>query len=212
MSTRLPGLVLVIAAVVMVTGAVIGFVAPSLRDAPPFVTEDVGRRASAIGGNPTAWVWANGLIAAAAILATLGLAAITLRFRNAGRVWSLVALVTFAMGATFGVLDRVISMQVTTWAAQRYPDPTAVMIWDTFERLRFGAVFHVLAFVSIGLYGLAMTATKGVTGLGKGFLTIGTAGILLELASAAIPAYVFLATAALGVASWQLTPGVRRPA
>ena len=51
---RMAGTVLIIAAAIMFTGAAIGFLAPSLSEAPPFVTEDMKRVAAAIAGNPTA--------------------------------------------------------------------------------------------------------------------------------------------------------------
>jgi len=100
------GLLLIGAAAIFVTGAAIGFLAPSLSDAPPFVTDDVER-------------------VAAAMLTALGLVPLSLRFEGRSRPWAVVALVAFAFAAMFAAIDRIISMQVTTWAAQRYPDATA---------------------------------------------------------------------------------------
>jgi len=97
------GLLLIGAAAIFVTGAAIGFLAPSLSDAPPFVTDDVER-------------------VAAAMLTALGLVPLSLRFEGRSRPWAVVALVAFAFAAMFAAIDRIISMQVTTWAAQRYPD------------------------------------------------------------------------------------------
>ena len=56
---RFPGGVMIGALAVFATGAAIGFLAPSLSDAPPFVTDDVDQVAAAIAGNPSAWQWAT---------------------------------------------------------------------------------------------------------------------------------------------------------
>jgi len=53
------GGMLIVATVIMFTGAAIGFFAPSLRDAP--WTEDAHQAAITIAGNPSAYMWANGL-------------------------------------------------------------------------------------------------------------------------------------------------------
>ncbi len=119
MRSRLPGAVLIGAAAIMITGVAIGFLAPSLRDAPPFVTDDIGEAAAAIAGNPAAWQWANGLIAVAAVLTALGLVSISLRFEGRSRPWAMTALVAFAFAAVLEAVDRIITIQVTTWAAQR---------------------------------------------------------------------------------------------
>ena len=204
---RVAGTVLIIAAAIMFTGAAIGFLAPSLREAPPFVTDDVERAAAAIAGNPTAWRWANGLILVAAILTALGLVPISLRFEGRGRPWAWTGLVAFVFAAVFAAIDRMISMQVTTWAAQRYPDATVFTVWEAFERFGggLGVAFYILGFLALGLYGIAMAQTERTRGLGWAFVAASLFGIALEVVGAGIPAYVFLGTAALGVATWQLS-------
>lgn len=202
---RLPGGVLVLASATMFTGAGIGFLAPSLREAPPFVTGDVERVAAAIAGNPTAWMWANGLILAAAVVTALALVPISVRFSDAGRPWALTGLVAFGLAAVFSTIGRLITIGVTTWAAERFPDETARMIWEAFDRIRLGTTFYILAFVALGLYGMAMRADDE-TGLGTGFVITAVVGVSLELVGAAIPGYVYLATAAFGIASWRLDP------
>lgn len=209
---RLPGVVLIGAFVVMVAGAATGFLAPSLRDAPPFVTDDVASRAAAIAGNPAAWRWANGLILAAGIATALGLVPFTQRFEGRGRPWAGMGLVAFAFAAAFDTIDRSISIGVTTWAAQQYPDPTALAVWEAFRALRLGTAFTLLAFLALGLYGLALREQPATDGLGWVFVAIGLGGILLEVAGGAIPAYVYLGTAGLGAASWRLGPRSRRVA
>ena len=208
MGSRLPGAVLVGAAGIMITGAAIGFLAPSLRDAPPFVTDDVGEAAAAIAGNPAAWQWANGLILVAAILTALGLVPITLRFEGRSRPWAWTAMVTFAFAAVLEAVDRIITIQVTTWAAQRYPDDTVFTVWEAFSLFDggLGFAFYILGFLALGLYGFAIVQTERVIALGWAFVAAGVIGILLELVGAGIPAYVFLGTAAFGAASWQLRP------
>lgn len=204
----MPGAILVGAAVVMVTGAAIGFLAPSLRDAPPFVTEDVASVAAAIAGNPAAWMWANGLILVAAVVTALGLVPISLRFQGRGRPWAMVALVAFVFAAVFESLDRMISIQVTTWAAQHYPDPTVFQVFEAFDRFdtALGTAFTILAFLAIGLYGVAMSRSPGDGGLGWLFVGIGVVGVLLEVGGAAIPAFVFFATAGFGAVSLRRNP------
>ena len=117
------------------------------------MTEDVKRVAAAIAGNPTAWRWANGLILVAAIVPALGLVPINLRFEGPARAWASTGLVAFVFAALFAAIYRMISIQVTTWAAPQYPDPTAFAVWEAFEGLGAG----IPAFVFLG------TAALGVT-------------------------------------------------
>ena len=191
----------------MITGAAIGFLAPSLNDAPPFVTDDVDRAAAAIAGNPAAWRWANGLILAAAILTALGLVPISFRFEGRGRPWAWTGLVAFVFAAMFAAVDRIVSIQVTTWAAQRYPDPTVQTVWEAFGRFGggLGMAFYILAFLALGLYGIAMTQEQRTAGLGWAFLGASALSIALEVVGGVgIPGFVFLGTAAFGVATWRL--------
>ena len=190
---RLPGAVLIVAAAIFVTGAAIGFLAPSLSDAPPFVTDDVGKAAAAIAGNPAAWMWANGLILVAAIVTGLGLVPITLQFEGRSRPWAHTALVAFAFAAVLEAIDRIISIQVTTWAAKQYPDETVFTVWEAFARFDsgLGLWFYILGFIALGLYGIAMVHTRRVIGLGWAFVAAGVTGILLELLGFGIPGYVF---------------------
>ena len=211
MQSRLPGAVLIAAAAIMITGAAIGFLAPSLRDAPPFVTDDVAKAAAAIAGNPAAWGWANGLILIAAILTALGLVPISLRFEGRSRPWAMTALVTFAFAAVLETIDRMIAIQVTTWAAQRYPDDTVFTVWEAFSLFDggLGFVFYILGFAALGLYGVAIVQTQRAIGLGWAFVAVGVIAVLLKVVGGGIPAFVFVGTAAFGAASWQLRPDER---
>lgn len=204
-STRLPGAILIVGLLVFITGAATGFLAPSLRDHPPFVATDMAAAAAAIAGNPGAWQWANGLIIAAAVITALGLAAITVRFRERSRPWSLAGLVAFVMAAVLQSISRLITIGVDTWAAQQYPDPTVQTVYEAFDRVHLGTTSFILAFVAVSLYGMAIN--QAGLNSGRVFVVLGFAGILLEVVGAAIPAYVYLTTAALGVATWQLDFG-----
>lgn len=200
---RIPGAILVLGWVVFSTGVGIVFLAPSLRDEPPFLTDDIAAAAAAIAGNPVAWQWALGLILSAAVITTLGLVPISLRFTGQSRPWAVAGLVTFAMAATLSVIGRLVGIGVVTWAAPQYPDPTALAIYEAFSRMRTGPAFVVLAFTAVTLYGAAMIQMEAV-GLGRTFLIVGLLGILLQAIGAAIPAFVYLTTAAFGIATWRL--------
>lgn len=206
---RIPGAVLVVGWAVFSTGVAIAFLAPSLRKQPPFLTDDIAAEAAAIAGNPVAWQWALGLILAAAVITTLGLVPISLYFSGPSRPWALAGLVSYAMGATLSVIGRLIGIGVITWTAQQYPDPTALAIYEAFTRALLGPAFVALAFLAVGLYGIAMTL-MGAIGLGRTFVAVGLLGMLLQAVGAAIPAFAYLATAAFGVTTWRLDLG--RPA
>lgn len=203
---RIPGAILVFGWAVFSTGVAIAFRAPSLRDEPPFLTNDVGAAAAAIAGNPLAWQWALGLMLAAAVITTLGLVPISLQFTGPGLPWAVAGLVTFTMAATLSVIGRLTGIGVITWAAPQYPDPTALAIYEAFTRTHFGPTFVLLAFVAVTLYGTAMIR-MGVAVLGRAFVIVGLLGFLLQVVDAAIPAFVYITTAAFGVASWQLKIG-----
>ena len=207
---RFAGGVLLVAAAIMFIGVAVGFLAPSLREAPPFVTDDVAKVAAAIAGNPTAWAWANGLIAAAAVLTALGLVPLSIRFEDRSRPWALMGLVAFALGAVLEVVDRS-AVGVTIWAAEQYPDPAAIAIYEAFDRADdgIGSTFYPLAFIALGLYGVAMTRSEGTRQLGWGFVIGAMVGILVGIIGAGIPAFVYFGTSALGIAAWRL--GVTAP-
>jgi hypothetical protein len=200
---RIPGVILVFGWAVFSIGVGIAFLAPSLRDEPPFLTDDVASAAAAIAGNPVAWQWALGLILAAAVITTLGLVPISLSFPGPSGSWAIAGLVTFAMAATLSAIGRLVGIGVVTWVAPQYPDPTALAIYEAFSRMRTGAAFVILAFIAVSLYGTAMTL-RGTVGLGRLFLVVGVLGVLLQLFGAAIPVFVYITTAALGAATWRL--------
>ena len=198
----MPNALVVLASLVMFSGAITGFVAPSLRDAPPFVTSDMEAVAAAIAGNPTAWRWANTLIFAAAILTTLALVPITLRFSGRSLPWAVTGLVAFGLAAVFETVGRLVTIRVSIWAAPQYPDTIAVGLWEVLDRLRLGTVFYILAFVAIGLYGMALQRSD-TKGWGSTFVGIAIVGVLLEAVGLGIPAYAYLATATLAIATWK---------
>ena len=73
------------------------------------------------------------------------------------------------------------------------------------DRLCLGVAFYILAFISIGLYGIALLQVAGAKGLGWVFMTASGLVIALEvLAGGGIPLFVFSGTAALGAVTWRL--------
>jgi hypothetical protein len=202
-TARFAGGILIVAALIMVTGAAIGFQAPSLRDAP--WTDDPQLAAATIAGNPGAYAWANGLILAAAILTALGLVPASILFPSRSRPWAWSGMAAFALAATFEAVDRTISIQVFTWAAQQdfqVTDPTI----QAFIRLQGGMsdLFYSLGFLAISLFGIALLKADRWGTVGWIFAAVGVLGILLHLAGAAIPAMVFFGTAGLGAVIWML--------
>ncbi len=146
---------------------------------------------------------AIGLILAAAVITALALAPITDRFGGRARVPAVTGLVAFAMGAVLETVNRLITMGVTTWAAEQYPDESAVASWQAFDRLRLGTVFLLLGFLAVALFGYALVVA-GEPEPRWVFVGVCVAGMLPELAGAAIPAYLRLATGALGIVAWRL--------
>ena len=182
----------------MFTGAALGFFAPSLREAP--WSGDF----AAISGNPAASMWANGLILAAAIITTFGLVALSLRFEGPSRTWAWMGLVAFAFAALLSVIDRIMSVWLTTRAAQQGLEEADVIV-QAFSRFDdgLGFLFFILGFLSLSLYGLAMAQTDRHNGLGWLFVAVGIVGIVLGSFGAGIPAMPYFGTAALGIATWR---------
>jgi len=203
---HLAGGLLVGGVVVMMTGASIPFLAPSLRETP--WQSDL----ATIAGNPTAHVWANGLFLAAAVLTTLGLVALSLRFEGRSRPWAWMGLVTFAFAAVFGVIDRIIVMGPATLAAQQGLDETDVVV-QAFSGLveGLGVTFMIVGFFALSLYGIALARGGRSSGIGWVFVAAGILGIVLELIGGTIPAFVYVGTAALGIVTWRLGSAPTRP-
>ena len=103
----------------------------------------------------------------------------------------------------FQAIDRVISVQVYTWAAQEGLEATepAIAAFIQFQD-GLGVLFYVLGFLALGLYGMAISRRPEDAGLGWLFVGGGIVGILLAVIGAVIPAMIFFGTAALGVATW----------
>ncbi len=198
---RLAGTVLIGAMAVMLMGASIGFLAPSLREAP--WTDDLQQGAAAIAGNPTAYAWANGLILAATLLTALGLVPFSLGFEGRSRPWAWTALASFALAAVFETMDRIISIQVFTWAAGEGLTVSGPVI-QSLVRVQGGlsALFYILGFMALALYGIAFLQEARYGVVGWWFVGGGVLGFGFLLAGAAIPAMVFFGTGALGSVSW----------
>ncbi len=204
-AARLGGGILIMAAFIMVVGAAVPFFAPSLRDAP--WTDDPQQAAQAIAGNPSAYAWAHGLFIAAGILTALGLAPVSLGFQGSSRPWGMMALVAFGFAAILSTIDRFINIEVFTWGAIQGVNVRSFSI-QAIMRYQEGLsyAFYFLAFLSIGLYGVAMLKGFKPNGLGWVFVAAGILGILVRVFGNLIPAFVFLGTAALGLATW--LPGI----
>lgn len=194
---------LVGAAVVMATGAAIPFFAPALRDAP--WSDDWAELAGTIAGNPAAWRWANALFLAAAVLTTLGLIAFSARVGKRGRQWAYMAATVFAIAAVLEVVGRLIAIGPATWAAEQHIAESDVALQAFIrldEALLFG--FFVFGFVSVMLCGAALWADRADDRSGAVYVGAGAIGVVLAVFGTAIPAFVYVATAALGVSTSRL--------
>jgi len=196
----LSGVLLVSAFVIFAVGVMIGFVAPSLREAP--WEGDL----TAIAGNPVAHAWANRLILLAGLLTTLGLAALSSRFEGPGRTWAWMGMVAFAFAAMFLAIDRIIASELETWAATQDLNGARREVYEAFELLNVSDWFYVMGFSALILYGVALTHTVATRVAGFGFIAAGGFGIAVHLIGGAIPGLVFLGTVALGVSTWRLNP------
>jgi hypothetical protein len=198
---RLGGLVLVLALMIMVTGASIPFFAPSLRDAP--WTDDPELAAKTIAGNPRAAAWANGLFLAAAVVTALGLVPVSLGFQGKACLWAGMAFVAFAFAAVCSVIDRVISIEVFTWGAVQGLQVTDPLV-GAFVRFSDGLahLFNVLAYIALAMYGIALLRLPSPSGLGVIFVVGGSLGLILHLVGETIPAFIYFGFAALGASIW----------
>lgn len=203
MAFRLGGGIVILATVIMVFGAANPFFAPSLREAP--WTDDPAQAEVTIAGNPTAYAWAQGLFLAAAILTALGFTPLSLGFQGRSRLWSMMALVSFSFGAVFSVIDRTIDISVYTWGAVQGLDVTDLWIQSLMHfQTGLSFAFYTLAFLALGLYGIAILQQPGPGGLGWAFVAAGLLGIVLRVLGSPIPAFIFISTGALGAAAWLL--------
>lgn len=197
--SRLGGILLIAAVAIMAVGASIPFMAPSLREAP--WSDDWDLLAPAIAGNTSAWVIANGLFLAAAVLTTFGLVAFSSGFGVRARPLAQMGVVSFGLAATLSVTDRIISMSVATWAAEEGL-PSGELTVQAFVRLDegFNLGFFVLGFLAVMCCGLAMAREPSPAG-GWWVVVAGVVGLVVAVAGLAIPAFVYLATAAIGLLS-----------
>lgn len=203
-SRALGGWLLVGATAVMATGAAIPFFAPSLSDAPwSDVWDELAR---GIAGNPVAWRWANALFLATAVVTAFGLAALSQSFSGRAHVMGMIGVTAFGFAAVVSVIDRAISIGVAPWAAAEglsSTDPTvqAFILMDQ----NLSLLFFVLGFASVILFGMAI-AFEGRRDARSGWVVAGAGilGIAIALTGFAIPAFVYMTTAAIGVlALWR---------
>lgn len=191
----------------MAIGATIPFVSHSLRKAP--WSDSWDELSAGIAGNPVAWRWANGLFLAAAVVTGLGFAALSARFHGRARSLALMGLVAFGLAAVLSLVDRIIAMAVATWAALQGLGSDDLTV-QAFIRMDegFNMGFFVLGFLSVVLFGLAMTRSEVSGTVGRWLVGAGVVGLVVAIVGFAIPAFVYLATGAIGV----LALGGRLPA
>ena len=189
---------LVIGLVIFTVGAVIGFVAPSLREAPWSDYPQLGLRA--IAGNPSAHVLANSLILSSAMLTALGLSAFSFGFKSTARAWAVTGAVAFVLSAIFITLDRLISIKVITIIAQEGL-ATHGSTFTLFSSLQDGlsALFYYLGFFAISLLGIAYSQTSPPSGQSTILIAGGLGGIALTIVGGVIPGMVFLGTGVIGI-------------
>jgi len=189
---------LVISLAIFSIGAVIGFVAPSLREAPWSDDPQLALRAKA--GNPSAHVLANSLILSSALVAALGLIAFTLEFKSTAQAWAVTGAVSFLLSAIFITLDRLISIKVITVIAQEglASHSSAFTLFNSLQD-GLSALFYYLGFLAITLIGIAYSQTPDSSGQGAALIIGGISGVALTLAGGVIPGMVFLGTGAIGI-------------
>ncbi len=205
-ATRLGGGLLVLGTLTMMVGAAIPFLSPSLSQAP--WTDDPQVAAAAIAGNPTAYAWANGMFMAAGLITALGLVPISLGFPGRARPWAMMGVLAFAIGATSSAINRTINIKIITWAAVQHIDPGGELA-QMLIRFQSGLeqLTHLLAYLSIALFGVALIRRANPGWLGWLFFSAGLIGLIAWAVAAPIPAFIFFGTGALGVTSWIAGPG-----
>lgn len=195
-TNRTAGALLVVGAAIMFIGASIPFVSSLGGEAwygSPAET------LTAIAKNPTAWKWANTLIAVAAVATVIGLAG-TVSWSPSNRFFATAGLATFGVGASLDVVARVLVMRVGPSIAVDNPDSPLVDTYESFHQFSEGLIqaFILIAFVALALYGIAAIQHEA-TWLGTVLIMLGVGGLALEVLGAAIPALVYMGTATLGV-------------
>ncbi|MDX1467743.1 MAG: hypothetical protein R3258_00215 [Acidimicrobiia bacterium] len=200
---RIGGILLILGAIVMFTGAAIPFLTHLGGEA---WTGLPGEVMSAVARGPGLWRWANGLIAVAALITVLGLAGAVRLFWSDGPL-ALAGLATFVVATGLEITSRTLNMSVYPWAAAQ-GKPAATVVFEGLYELSESLIqgFILIAFVALVLFGIA-ALQYGAGGLGALLVVFGVIGIFLEIVGAAIPALVFMGTGALGI--WMLA--IARP-
>lgn len=201
-TTRTSGIILLIGAGIMFIGAAIPF-ATDLGGEAWYGTPDSVLEAVSKGA--TAWRWANGLIAVAAVTTAVGLAMAVFRF-STGRSFALAGLTAFGIGAALEVTARIFNIQVGTLAATESSETPLASIYPSLYQFSEGLIsgFILLGFAALILVGIA-ALQSGPAWLGTLLVALGAIGLALEIVGAAIPALVYMSTAVLGIAMvWNL--------
>ena len=192
--TRIGNWLLIIALGIMISGAVIGFTAPFLRDAP--WTDDI----TAIAGNPAAHSLANSLIILAGLITAFAFALVSDGFDKLSKPWAQAGMSAFLLASAFQTMDRIISIKVKTWAVQEGFDLTEplfkslILLQDGFS-----AIFYYLGFTCVAFFGIAFWKMPKTKSLGLLFGLGGLIGIILTVFDGVIPGFVYLGTGSIGI-------------
>lgn len=198
---QLSAILLVGAAVIMFTGAGIAVLSPSLN--PAVFTSDLRVYLESVESNPIAWMWAQGLIITGGIVTLFGLVALAQKFQGYARQWGWVGVAAYGLSTVFLALNRILDMSVGILATELLADPNSLKSFTPLLAIDdiLGDWWGALAWVSLVATGIALIRTAGIRVKGTAFTAVGLVGLGLDLIGATIPAMIFFATAALGIAT-----------
>lgn len=198
--SKTAGAILVVGAVLMLTGASIPFLSVIGGEAWQGAPDEV---LAAVAKGPAAWRWANGLIAGAAVVTATGLTGLYVG-SSSGRLAALAGLIAFSVGATLDVTARIINMTITPWATGSDANSATIDVFFGFKEFSEGLI---RGFIFVGLVSLILLGVAGIqqeaSWLGTLLIVFGVAGLMMELVGAAIPAVIYLGTGAIGL--WLIT-------
>ena len=190
----------------MFTGAGVAVLSPSLN--PAVFAADVQVYLESVAANSVGWMWAQGLIIAGGMVTLLGLVALALRFRGSASQWGWIGVATYALSTVFLALNRFLDMAAGALASALLADADSLKSFITLVTVDeiLGDWWGALAYLARVAMGMALTRADGHREIGWLFVVVGLGGLMLDLASVTIPAMIFAATAALGVATWRIQP------
>jgi hypothetical protein len=110
------------------------------------------------------WWWTNTFFMVGTLVTMLGLALLTMLFRQAGdRIFSHLGLILFVVGATLWVIQRAVPLSIDPWAAQELAR-TGVMpdyyVPLTLWTQALFVIYSLLAYCALIAYGGAILSTR----------------------------------------------------